>query len=218
MLLCRGSPEAISLGEKVADLQINSYLVETVGYLAVNTKGLKSIALWAIKKKKKSVRKKKEDAKSFLLLLKNRVVSFSLVANAIFRCVWKRQKHSCFVNSGILTHTVCNLANINNRLNYLCLQYFLEPQGVLPVRCYWGPLKAKPVHRCSAPCACYWLSAVLFTSSPCNWHFSLPNWPVQSACHISGTEMPEYPEVPCSGFSFFFFFPIFIPLVDTTLF
>lgn len=170
------------------------------------------------KKKKKSVRKKKEDSKSFLLLLKNRVVSFSLVANAIFRCVWKRQKHSCFVNSGILTHTVCNLANINNRLNYLCLQYFLEPQGVLPVRCYWGPLKAKPVHRCSAPCACYWLSAVLFTSSPCNWHFSLPNWPVQSACHISGTEMPEYPEVPCSGFSFFFFFPIFIPLVDTTLF
>ena len=45
MLLCRGSPEAISLREKVADLQINSYLVETVGYLAVNTKGLKSIAL-----------------------------------------------------------------------------------------------------------------------------------------------------------------------------
>lgn len=120
-----------------------------------------------------------------------------------------KKTHSCFVNSGILTHTVCNLANINNRLNSLCLQYFLEPQGVLPVRCYWGPLKAKPVHRCSAPCACYWLSAVLFTSSPCNWHFSLPNWPALSTCHISGTEMPEYPEVPCSGFSFFF--PYFYP-------
>lgn len=45
MLPRRGSPEAISLGEKVADLQINSYLIEAVGYLAVNTKGLTSIAL-----------------------------------------------------------------------------------------------------------------------------------------------------------------------------
>ena len=45
MLPHRGSPEAISLGEKVDDLQINSYLVDTVAYLAVNTKGFISIAL-----------------------------------------------------------------------------------------------------------------------------------------------------------------------------
>ena len=45
MLPRRGSPEAISLGEKVDDLQINSYLVDTVAYLAVNTKGFISIAL-----------------------------------------------------------------------------------------------------------------------------------------------------------------------------
>ena len=54
----RGSPEAISLGEKVDDLQINSYLVDTVAYLAVNTKGFMSIALWAIKKICKKKKKK----------------------------------------------------------------------------------------------------------------------------------------------------------------
>lgn len=138
MLPLRGLPNAISLGE-------GGWFTDGWSLAELcDTKGPMRIVLLAIEK---FVRKKEDSSLSPPLKESGCFFSFPLADDFTFRCLPKKKMFALWILVFSNTYCVWFLANSNDGLNSLGLQYFLDHQGVLPVRFPWGPLEAKSGHR-----------------------------------------------------------------------